>query len=432
MRLPFLLQQLIDMSMTRRTLRFLACALLLSAHASGVLITPASGDDWLGFRGDGRSFAPQSSTPVEFDGESGKNIAWRVPTTGRGIGGPLVIGDQVIVTGCSGEDERDLYVESYATADGSLQWSRPMRATGRPFTHPTSSNASPTPASDGERIFALFSSCDLICYDLQGHLQWYRALAMDHPKTGNDISMSSSPVVVDGVVVVQLENQGDSFASGIDAETGALLWTNERRASSNWSSPQPVTTDDGLAAVSMHNGGGVDLVDAKTGSVLKHFDVSGDGTASATFASPYIIIPGQQTTALRLSGEGAKGDEAVATVLWESNKLRPQRCSPVASNDRIYMGRGSVLMAGSLSDGSVLWQARLGRLSNVWATPVLTRSGIYVVGSDGKVIVVQDQGDKGEVVAESELGEPVLASPAVSGDALYFRSERGLIKVAAE
>jgi hypothetical protein len=69
-------------------------------------------------------------------------------------------------------------------------------------------------------------------------------------------------------------------------------------------------------------------------------------------------------------------------------------------------------------------------LSNVWATPVLTASGIYVTGSDGKVIVVADRGDDGEVVAENELGESVLASPAVADNAIYFRSERGLIKVA--
>ncbi|QEF99035.1 outer membrane biogenesis protein BamB [Stieleria maiorica] len=390
----------------------------------------ADAGDWLGFRGDGRSFDPEAKTPAEFDSESGKNIAWRVATTGRGIGGPLVIGDQVIVTGCGGEDERDLYVESYSVADGKRLWSRPMRATGRPFTHPTSSNASPTPASDGERIFALFSSCDLVCYDLQGHLIWYRALAIDHPKTGNDISMSSSPVVVDGVVVVQLENQGDSFAAGIDASSGEILWTNDRSASSNWSSPQPVESEDGISAVAMHNGSGVELVDAKSGEVLKRFDVSGDGTASSTFASPYIIVPGQSTTAIRLSAAEAEGDDAVATIQWQSNKLRPQRCSPVASSDRIYMGRGSTLMAGSISDGSVLWTARLGKLNNVWATPVLTATGLYVVGSDGKVIVVEDQGDKGEVIAESDLGESVLASPAVSGNALYFRSENGLIKVA--
>lgn len=385
--------------------------------------------DWLGFRGDGRSFVPSAQTPTEFDAESGQNIAWRVGTTGRGIGGPLVIGEQVIVTGCGGEDERDLYVESYSIEDGSRQWSRPMRATGRPFTHETSSNASPTPASDGERIFALFSSCDLICYDLQGHLLWYRALAVDRPKTGNDISMSSSPVVIDGVVIVQLENQGDSFASGIDAATGEILWSNVRDAASNWSSPQPIQTDDGLSAVVMHNRGSIELVEAKTGKVFKRFNVSGDGTASSTFASPYVIVPGESTTAIRLSGVEQAGEIPDATIEWESNQLRPQRCSPVVSDDRIYMGRGSVLVAGSISDGSVLWQARLGKLSNVWATPVMTGTGIYIVGSDGQVVVVQDQGDKGEVVAKSNLGESVLASPAVAGNAIFFRSERGLIKV---
>ncbi|MCC9601943.1 PQQ-like beta-propeller repeat protein [Stieleria sp. JC731] len=418
------------MKVPAKTLRLLVFAVSVGLSTSSLIA-----NDWLGFRGDGRSFAPESSTPAKFDAESGENIAWRVSTTGRGIGGPLVIGDQVIVTGCAGEDERDLYVESYSTSDGSMLWSRPMRATGRPFTHPTSSNASPTPASDGQRIFALFSSCDLICYDLDGHLQWYRALAVDHPKTGNDISMSSSPTVVDGVVIVQLENQGDSFAAGIDAETGKTLWTNKRSASSNWSSPQPVHVDERRWLVSMHNGRGIDFIDPKTGKTVEHFDVSGDGTASATYAAPYLIVPGQSTTAIRVASADFddKSNKGVnAEIQWESSKLRPQRCSPVASSDRLYMGRGSVLIAGSVSDGSVLWQERLGRLENVWATPVLTETGIYVVSSDGTVVVVADRGDEGEVIGESNLGETVLASPAVSGNALYFRSEYGLIKVAAE
>lgn len=401
----------------------------------GLSATTLPAADWLGFRGDGRSFAPESNTPAEFDSESGKNIAWRVATAGRGIGGPLVIGEQVFVTSCGGEDERDLYVESYSTKDGSPIWSRPMRATGRPFTHPTSSNASPTPASDGENIVALFSSCDLVCYDVAGHLKWYRALAIDHPKTGNDISMSSSPAVVDGVVVVQLENQGDSFAAGIDIETGKTLWTNQRAASSNWSSPQPVLVDERRWLVSMHNGRGIDLVDPRTGETVKHFDASGDGTASATYAAPYVIVPGQSTTAIRVASadfDDKSNTDVNAEIQWESSKLRPQRCSPVASNDRVYMSRGSVLIAGSISDGSVLWQERLGKLENVWATPVLTETGIYIVSSDGTVMVVADKGDEGEVIGESKLGESVLASPAVSNDALYFRSEYGLIKVAKE
>ena len=402
------------------------CLSLVAALAS-----VSVGQDWQAFRGDGRSYAPQANTPAEFDVETGKNIAWRVDTSGRGIGGPLVIGDQIIVTGCAGEDERDLYVESYSTKDGALQWSRPMRATGRPFTHPTSSNASPTPASDGQRIFALFSSCDLICYDLQGHLLWYRAIAMDHPKTGNDISMSSSPVVSGDTVVVQLQNQGDSFAAGIDTATGAYRWTNERTAASNWSSPSPIKLDDGTDAVLMHDRSGIDIVEAQRGNVVKHFDISGDGTASSTYANPYIVVPGQNTTAFRLTSAEAKGDAATAVVEWESSRLRPQRCSPVISEDRVYMGKGSVLVAGSLSDGSVLWQARLGKLGGVWATPVLTKTGIYVIDSEGKTIVVSDQGSKGEVIGRSEVGEKVLASPAVSGNALYLRTENGLMKIAS-
>ncbi|MEM0926263.1 MAG: PQQ-binding-like beta-propeller repeat protein, partial [Planctomycetota bacterium] len=289
------------------------------------LVSPAFAGDWLGFRGDGRSFAPGSETPVEFDAESGKNISWRVSTTGRGIGGALVIGERVIVTGCEGEDERDLYVEAFGLSDGQLLWSRPMRATGRPFTHPTSSNASPTPVSDGERIVALFSSCDLICYDLDGHLLWYRALAVDRPKTGNDISMSSSPVIVDGVVIVQLENQGDSFAAGIDIQTGEILWSNDREAASNWSSPQPIGSEGGPATVLMHNRSGIELVDPKSGDVLKRFEVPGDGTASSTYASPYVIVPGESTTAIRIfQSKGPDGNfETEAEIQWESNQLRP-------------------------------------------------------------------------------------------------------------
>ncbi len=59
-------------------------------------------------------------------------------------------------------------------------------------------------------------TCKEIFYD--------RALAVDYPKAGNDVGMSSSPVVADGVVLVQIECQGDSFAAGLDAESGETLW----------------------------------------------------------------------------------------------------------------------------------------------------------------------------------------------------------------
>ena len=157
-------------------------------------------DGWLQFRGGGGRNAATARPPEQFGGDDKLNIAWRHPTSGRGVGSPLVVNGLVIVTGSGGQEERDIYVEAFDIETGQVAWSRTAHALGRPYTHPTSANAAPTPVSDGERVFALFSSCDLLCFDLDGQLQWYRALAVDYPKTGNDVSMSSSPVVVDDVL----------------------------------------------------------------------------------------------------------------------------------------------------------------------------------------------------------------------------------------
>ncbi len=393
------------------------CLLGLTGMAAGE-------SNWLAFRGDGgRGEASESTPPIDFDVPSGKNVAWKTPTTGRGIGGPVVVNDLVIVTGCDGEDQRDIHIEAFDRETGTRRWLRSLRSTGRPFTHPTSANASPTPVSDGERVFALFSSCDLICLDLQGRLLWARGLAIDHPKTGNDISMSSSPAIIDGVVCVQLANQGDSFASGIDATTGKTLWSIDIPRDSNWASPQPMVLGDGTPAFAMQDSAALSILKASTGEVLHRFDMNCDSTSSATFAPPLVIIPAAETTALRIDSTGVE-------VAWRNNRLRPQSCSPVVHGERVYMGKGSVLVSGNLGDGEVVWQQRLPGISKVWASPLYTASGIFVFDSGGQVVVVRDNGDNAEVIGEPKIGESILATPAVVGDSLYLRTDYAVIRIA--
>ena len=81
----------------------------------------------------------------------------------------------------------------------------------------------PSPASDGKRVFALFSSNDLICLDLDGNLQWFRGLTFDHPNVSNSLGMASSPVVVGDTLVAQVENDSQSLATGIDVATGKTV-----------------------------------------------------------------------------------------------------------------------------------------------------------------------------------------------------------------
>ena len=148
------------------------------------------------------------------------NVAWKTAIPGRGVSSPILVAGKVIVTAASGFNQDRLHVLCIDAKTGAIDWERQFWATGRTLCHPTSSVAANTPSSDGKRIYAFFSSNDLACLDLDGNLLWYRGLTHDFPTAANDVGMSASPLVLGDTVVVQVENKGDSFAAGLDAETG--------------------------------------------------------------------------------------------------------------------------------------------------------------------------------------------------------------------
>ena len=383
-------------------------------------------DGWLQFRGDGGRNAATARPPEQFGGDDKLNIAWRHPTSGRGVGSPLVVNGLVIVTGSGGQEERDIYVEAFDIETGQVAWSRTAHALGRPYTHPTSANAAPTPVSDGERVFALFSSCDLLCFDLDGQLQWYRALAVDYPKTGNDVSMSSSPVVVDDVLLVQLESQGDSFVAGLDAKTGENLWRIDRPRRANWASPLAITLPDGRSVFVIQNADSLKLIAPKTGDVVYEFGLQGNTVASPVYSEPFLLVPANGLTVIDFTS-------ASPVVSYENQRLGTRNASHVVSGDRIYACRGSVLVAGNIEDGNVLWQERLPNIQSVWATPLATATGVYVFDQTGNVALVRDtlsdDDPEAEVISTLTIAGPVVASPAASGNALFVRSENAIYKI---
>ena len=123
----------------------------------------------------------------------------------------------------------------------------------------------PTPVSDGESLYILFSSNDLICLDLKGQLRWLRGITVDYPNVSNSLGMASSPVWVDGVLVVQVENDSQSMALGVDPRTGKNLWKlDDRPKGANWTSPIPLPQMD-PPCVALQSSKGVDLVKARSG-----------------------------------------------------------------------------------------------------------------------------------------------------------------------
>lgn len=397
---------------------------LVALVAFTVFATSAAAADWLQFRGnDNQSIASGAAAPVKFSKD--ENVAWSAPLPGKGVSGPIVVGGKVFVTASSGAvTQNRLHVVSFDVATGKKAWERQFWATGRCFHHPTSAVAAPTPASDGKRIVAFYSSNDLVCLDLDGNLLWYRGLGYDYPKAGNDVGMSSSPVIVGDTVVVQAENQGDSFAAGIDLATGETRWRVARPAGANWVSPSSVRLKDGKQLVLLQSPKALTAHDPLTGEVAWKHEASCASVPSVVSVGNRVYLPAGGLTALD-PGENS----ASAAVAWESNRLGPGSSSPVVHGDKLYIINGAgVLACGDAKTGDLLWQQRLG--GKFWATPILAGDKLYCVNQDGKCFVVSLSAEKGEIAQTNDLGEAVLASPALVDGALFVRTGSQLVKFA--
>ena len=149
--------------------------------------------------------------------------------------------------------------------------------------------AAPTPCSDGQRVFALFSSNDLFCFDLEGNLLWLRGLTVDYANASNSLGLAASPIVIGDTLVVPSENDSESFSAGLDVATGRNKWKLDRPRMANWTSPVALGN-----TVVLQSGKGLLGVDPATGSRLWEYT---DG--AATMASSAVA---GETSTRRVTG----------------------------------------------------------------------------------------------------------------------------------
>jgi len=399
-------------------------AAVLLALASAL---PASSADWPQFRGPaGDGIAPDTRLPTALDAGA---VTWSVNLPGRGISSPVIIGKRVFVTASSGARQDRLHVLCFNLGDGTLLWERQFWATGRTQTHEKISAATPSPASDGQRIFAIFSSNDCAALDFDGNLLWYRGLGRDYPNASNSLGMSSSLVVADGVVVAQVENDSESFTAGLDAVTGVNRWKMDRPKKANWTSPVLVKGADGKTIVALQSSKGVSGVEPATGRVVWNYDQGASTVPSTTVSQGRLYVPSQGLTVLEPSADGAAPKQ-----LWRAAQLRPGTPSPVVVGNRVFtLNDGGILSCADTTDGKRLWQMRLkGPFSS---TPVVAGGVLYCVNEKGLVQVVDPSRvtdpEKPEtgLASELDLGQTVIGTPSIAAGSLFVRSDGKLWRI---
>jgi outer membrane protein assembly factor BamB len=210
--------------MTRITILGATLAVAAAARAA------PPDQQWPQFRGPAGSGAALNAVdlPVKFGPES--NVAWKCEVP-AGHSSPCVWGDRVFLTGATDRDVRTLCVDRKT---GAVLWEQTALTDTFESRHGVNSPATPTPTTDGERVFVYFGSCGLICYDFEGNEVWMRRVRIPENMYGT----AASPIVAGRFLVFLNDNARASSLEAIDPATGSTVWKKERTGfSAGWSTP---------------------------------------------------------------------------------------------------------------------------------------------------------------------------------------------------
>jgi outer membrane protein assembly factor BamB len=381
------------------------------------------GSDWRQFRGSDSTGVSTESAPKRFAAD--KNVAWKADLPDRGIASPIVVGDRVFVTAAGGPRRDRLHVLAFDAKSGRQLWQRNFWATGPTDSHPKTNMAAPTPASDGQRVVALFGTDDLVCLDLDGNVLWVRSLYEENSGATDGRGLASSPIIIGPTAIVHIETQNTSFAAGIDLESGKNRWRIDRPHQYDWTSPIPIPGRTPAESLVLLQGvTRLSACDPLTGREAWGLEHGCQGIASSVVSGGVLYVPGEKG----LAALALQPDHAPPKALWEKPKLNPGTSSPVVLDGRVYTLRGSILIAGDVKTGEVSGQLRL---KGSFSSSIVAAGGLLYCVSEGGITHVVKPTDKGPVLVEScPLNETILCTPAIAGGAFYVRSDRHLWKIA--
>ena len=281
--------------------------------------------------------------------------------------------------------------------------------------------AVPTPTTDGKRVFALYGTGDLICVDIDGKPIWIRSLAQEYGVFRNRWGMASSPLLLGELLVVQVDHHGKSYLLGVDAATGLNKWRTIRDAAVNWTSP-----------VAVREGDRTTLIAAGT-NTLKGYDAatgkeqwSMTGLEMQCIPTPVVrgdrlwLAGGKDSSSLCLSLRGKKEP----LIVWNVKTKGIGIPSPLCLGDQFYYAEDNGFVAClDAATGKPLWRNRLN--FKVHASPVAGAGKVYFSGMNGAVTVLQ-AGPTYKLLAKNDIGESIVASPAISKGRLFLRREKHL------
>lgn len=413
---------------------------------------------WPQFRGPQASGVGEGqTTPITWNVAKGTNIAWKTPIAGLGYSSPVIWDDQLFITTAVNTelDKVEVKVGLYGNIEsldepeshsfrvlcldrrtGKVLWDKEAcKGVPKVKRHAKSSHANSTPATDGKHLVAFFGSEGLYCYDMQGKLLWKKDLGLldsgFYMVPDAQWGFASSPIIHDGRVIVQCDVQKNSFLAALDIKTGDEVWITPRNEVPTWSTPT-VDTSDGRTQVIVNGFKHIGGYDFTTGKELWRLRGGGDipvptpvvsnGLVYITNAhgsmAPVYAIKTAASGRIRLATSDAK-DKNVA---WWSDRTGIYMQTPIVHDGLLYCCRDNgVLTCYDAKTGEQKYRERLESGTGFTASAVAADDLLYFTSEEGEVFVVR-AGKTFEKLAKNDLGEVCMATPAIAGDTLFFRT----------
>ncbi|MBX9790683.1 MAG: PQQ-binding-like beta-propeller repeat protein [Pirellulales bacterium] len=388
----------------------------------------SDGGQWSGWRGShSAGIATDKGLPVTFGPQAG--VRWKVEVPGAGNSSPVVWGDRIYLTSALGSAPSRLTLLAFDRNSGKIIWQTDAAAAAG-ATHDKNGHASASVATNGQLIFAFFGASGLFAFDSSGRQVWQRSLGPLEHGWGT----ASSPVLYEDLVIQLADSQANSSLRAFRQQTGEPVWTTARESTGCWTTPVLIEVPPvgGAAARTELIVNGTGTADGSPGYVIAYDPRSGSelwrvrGTTDIVCPTALVAgglvysMSGRNGPMLAIRPGGA-GDVTASHVVWKTKRGGPYVPTGVVYRNRMYViTDGGVLACHNAGDGTRIWQQRL---RGAFTSSLVAGDGhIYAANERGTMFVVV-AADEFKLLAENELDERMLATPAIANGELFVRTE---------
>jgi outer membrane protein assembly factor BamB len=370
-------------------------------------------------------------------------VRWKTPIHGRAWSSPVILDNQIWMTTAT-PDGRELFAVAVDQNTGKIVHNLKVFTVETPqYAHPFNSYASPTPIIEPGRVYVTFGSPGTAAIDTKtGKVIWERRdLECNHYR-----GAGSSPIIFGDLLIMHFDGSDVQYLVGLNKRTGETVWRTKRSIDFKdlgpdgkpqaegdfrkaFSTPHVITVNGEPLLVSIGSKATYGY-DPRTGKELWRVEerTNHSGSTRPVAGHGLVFYPsGFATGELLAVKPDGRGDVTATHVVWRVSQGVPKKPSLLLKDDLIFMINDvGIITCLQAKTGEVVWKSRLqGTFS---ASPVLAAGRVYVFSEDGKTTVVE-AGREFKVLAENQLDDGFMASPAIAGRALFLRTRTHLYRI---